>query len=141
MFEKKFEDRLKLWHDFRESLSQTSDPVQATIDFWSHAPDSIRNLDPYDETTWPDPWQMIEENSYCEFTRLLAVVYTLKLSDLFTDWQPTFKVGLDKRQSRLYYMCILNDKVLGIDPEKSVDITQLSKNIHIQKIIELPELY
>jgi hypothetical protein len=84
---------------------------------------------------------MIEENSYCEFTRLLAVVYTLKLSDLFTDWQPTFKVGLDKRQSRLYYMCILNDKVLGIDPEKSVDITQLSKNIHIQKIIELPELY
>jgi hypothetical protein len=141
MFEKKFEDRLRLWHDFRESLKQSIDPVQDTIDFWSLAPDSLRNLDPYDETTWPDPWQMIEENSYCEFTKLLAVVYTLKLANLYADWQPIFKVGLDKRQSRLYYMCILNNKVLGIDPDKSVNITQLSKNIQIQKIIELPELY
>jgi hypothetical protein len=141
MFEKKFEDRLKHWHDFREGLKQATDPVQSTIDFWNRAPDSPRNLDPYDQDTWPDPWQMIEENSYCEFTKLLAVVYTLKLANLYADWQPTFKVGLDKRQSRLYYMCILKDKVLGIDPEKSVHINQLPSNIHIQKIIELPELY
>jgi hypothetical protein len=138
MFDKKFEDRLRVWHDFRVTLSNDPDPIQSTIDFWNQAPETARNIDPYDHATWPDPWQMIEENSYCEFTRTLAIAYTLKLTDRFMDWQPVFKVGIDKSQSRLYYMCIINDSVLGVDLEKSVHITQVPKGIHIQKIIELP---
>lgn len=141
MFDKKFEDRIKVWHDFRATLSNDLDPVQSTIDFWNRAPETTRNLDPYDSTSWPDPWQMIEENVYCEFTRTLAAVYTLKLTDQFTDWQPVFKVGIDKSQSRLYYMCIINDSVLGVDLEKSVHIDQIPTGIHIQKIIELPETH
>lgn len=140
MFDKKFEDRLKLWHDFRASLSNDSDPVQSAIDFWSDAPESSRNIDPYDESTWPSPWEMIQENSYCEYTKILAVAYTLKLTDRFNDWQPVFKVGLDKRHSRLYYMCIIDDYVLGFDPEKSVHIKELPRSIHIQKTIQLFEL-
>jgi len=140
MFDKKFEDRLKLWHDFRASLSNDIDPVQSAIDFWSDAPESSRNIDPYDESTWPSPWEMIQENSYCEYTKILAVAYTLKLTDRFNDWQPVFKVGLDKRHSRLYYMCIIDDYVLGFDPEKSVHIKELPRSIHIQKTIQLFEL-
>lgn len=140
MFDKKFEDRLKLWHDFRASLSNDSDPVQSAINFWSDAPESSRNIDPYDESTWPSPWEMIQENSYCEYTKILAVAYTLKLTDRFNDWQPVFKVGLDKRHSRLYYMCIIDDYVLGFDPEKSVHIKELPRSIHIQKTIQLFEL-
>ena len=138
MFDKKFEDRLRVWHDFRATLSNDPDPIQSTIDFWNQAPETARNIDPYDQATWPDPWQMIEENSYCEYTRTLAIAYTLKLTDRFMDWQPVFKVGIDKAQSRLYYMCIINDSVLGVDLEKSVHINQVPKDIHIQKIIELP---
>ena len=138
MFDKKFEDRIRVWPDFRASLSSDPNPIQSAIDFWNQAPYAIRNIDPYDNGTWPDPWQMIEENSYCEYTKTLAIVYTLQLTDLFVDWQPVFKVGLDKSQSRLYYMCIINDSVLGVDLEKSVHITQVPKSIHIQKIIELP---
>jgi hypothetical protein len=138
MFDKKFEDRLRAWHDFRATLSNDPDPIQSTIDFWNQAPETVRNIDPYDHATWPDPWQMIEENSYCEYTRTLAIAYTLKLTDRFIDWQPVFKVGIDKDESRLYYMCIINDSVLGVDLEKSVHITQVPKGIHIQKIIELP---
>jgi hypothetical protein len=140
MFDKKFEDRLKVWHDFRASLSDDNDPVQSAIDFWNDAPESSRNIDPYDESTWPTPWEMIQENSYCEYTRILAIAYTLKLTDRFNDWQPVFKVGLDKRHSRLYYMCIIDDYVLGFDPEKSVHIKELPRSIHIQKTIQLFEL-
>ena len=140
MFDKKFEDRLKAWHDFRETLLTDPDPIQSTIDFWSNAPITSRNIDPYDQSTWPDPWQMIEENSFCEYTKTLAIAYTLKLTDIYQDWQPTFYVGLDKSQSRLYYMCVLNDNVLGFDLEKSVHITQLPKSIHIQKTIQLLDL-
>lgn len=141
MFEKKFEERLKVWHEFRQRLSSEADPIQCAIDFWSSAPTSPRNIDPYDEATWPNPWEMIEENSYCEFTRTLAIAYTLKLTNQFADWQPEFRVGVDKSQSRLYYMCILNNNVLGFDLDKSVHITQIPKDIHIQKTIMLSELY
>jgi hypothetical protein len=140
MFDKKFEDRLKVWHDFRAGLSTDNNPIQSAIDFWSDAPESPRNIDPYDESTWPTPWEMIQENSYCEYTRILAIAYTLKLTDRFNDWQPEFRVGLDKRHSRLYYMCIIDDYVLGFDPEKSVHIKELPRSIHIQKTIQLLEL-
>jgi hypothetical protein len=141
MFEKKFEERLRAWHDFRESLSDSQQPIQSAIDFWNLVPTARRNIDPYDQTTWPDPWQMIEENSYCEFTKTLAVAYTLKLTSQYRDWQPVFKVGVDKSESRLYYMCILDDIVLGYDQDKSVHIDEIPKSIHIEKVIELPELY
>lgn len=140
MFEKKYEDRLKVWHDFRESLSNSRDPIQDTINFWNRAPLVSRNIDPYDPETWPDPWEMIEENSYCEYTKILAMAYTLKLSKTFENWQPTFKIGLDKQKSRLYYMLEVNDKVLGFYQGKSVHIKELPDDIHIQKIIRLSEL-
>jgi hypothetical protein len=140
MFEKKFEDRLREWHEFRIKLSEHPDPIQATIDFWNRAPTSTRNIDPYDSETWPNPWEMIEENCYCEYTKILAMAYTLKLTNKFQNWCPIFKVAIDKNQSRLYYMCILNDKVLGFDLAKSVHIKQLPAELHIQKIIELSEL-
>lgn len=141
MVGKSFEDRLKFWHDFRIELTNTEDPLQTTIDFWNRVPSTARNIDPYDESTWPNPWEMIEENNYCDYTKILAMAYTLKLSGLFENWQPIFKVGIDKQHSRLYYMLFIEDKVLGFDSEKSVHINDLPKDIHIQKIIELGELY
>ena len=137
---KNFEDRLIEWRSFRESLTSKNDPVQAVIDFWNSVPEVTRNVDPYDETTWPTPWEMIEENKYCEFTKLLAIAYTLKLSNLFNDWQPIIKIGLDRRESRLYYMLYLNEQVIGYEREKSMHIDQIPKHIQIQKIHMLSEL-
>jgi hypothetical protein len=140
MVGKSFEDRLRFWHDFRTRLSRSADPLQTTIDFWNNVPSTSRNIDPYDESTWPDPWQMIEENNYCDYTKTLAMAYTLKLSGLYEDWQPIFKIGIDRTNSRLYYMLFIQDKVLGFDIEKSVHINELPEDIHIQKIIQLREL-
>lgn len=141
MFEKKFEDRLKQWYNFRYTLTTAPDPIQSAIDFWNQVPVSYRNIDPYEPTTWPNPWEMIEENSYCEYTKILAVAYTLKLTEQFKEWRPVFKIGIDKRDSRMYYMLFVKDKVLSFDSDKSIQITQVPNDIHIQKVIELPELY
>ena len=93
-----------------------------------------RNLDPYDQLTWPDPWEMIEENCYCEFTKILAIAYTLKMIDRYKDWQPIIKIGLDRKESILYYMLFIEGKVVGIEYDRSVNIKDLPKNIHIEKI-------
>ena len=141
MVDKKFEDRLTLWRNLRDSLATSAQPVQDVIDYWRTIPQDTRNVDPYDQTTWPDPWEMIEENSYCEFTKLLAIAYTLKLSNLYDNWLPTIKIGLDRTQARLYYMLYLNDQVIGFDEDKSVHISELPKNIHIEKVHVLDEQY
>jgi hypothetical protein len=138
---KRFEDRLATWRGFRDQLIFDNDPVQSTIDFWNSIPKSVRNIDPYDSTTWPDPWQMIEENVYCEYTTTLAIGYTLMLTEKFKDWHYEIQVGIDKDQSKLYYILIAGDRVIGLDREKSVHISDMPKNIHIQKIHVLSEQY
>jgi hypothetical protein len=141
MVDKKFEDRLTIWRKFRDSLSTSSQPVQDVINYWNNIPQGARNVDPYDQNTWPGPWEMIEENLYCEFTKILAIAYTLKLSNLYDDWQPIIKIGLDRTQSRLYYMLYLDDQVIGFDEDKSVHINELPKNIHIEKVHVMREQY
>lgn len=141
MVDKKFEDRLAIWRQLRDSLATSNNPIQDVIDYWNDIPQGQRNADPFDDQTWPDPWEMIEENSYCEFTKILAMAYTLKLSKLYDDWQPVIKIGLDRTQSRMYYMLYLGDQVIGFDEEKSVHISELPKNIHIEKIHVMRELY
>jgi hypothetical protein len=138
---KRFEDRLAAWRDIRDQLNFDIDPIQTAIDFWNVIPKSVRNIDPYDSTTWPDPWQMIEENVYCEYTTTLAIGYTLMLTEKFKDWRYEIQVGIDKEQSKLYYILIAGDRVIGLDQEKSVHIKDIPKNIHIQKIHVLSEQY
>lgn len=138
---KRFEDRLATWKGFRDQLPLHTDPIQSTIDYWNTVPTSVRNLDPYDPTTWPDPWQMIEENVYCEYTVILAIGYTLMLTEKFKEWHYEIQVGVDKAQSKLYYILIVEDRVIGLDPDKSMHITDIPKNIHIQKIHVLTEQY
>lgn len=141
MVNRKFEERISVWLRFRQSLETSADPITEAINFWNDVPMAARNLDPYDMETWPDPWEMIEENSYCEFGRLLAIAYTLKLTDKFKDWQPIFKIGLDRTTARRYYMLFLDDQVIGFDHEKSVHINTVPKDIHIEKIHVLEERY
>jgi hypothetical protein len=138
---KRFEDRLAAWRDIRDQLNFDIDPIQTAIDFWNVIPKSVRNIDPYDSTTWPDPWQMIEENVYCEYTTTLAIGYTLMLTEKFKDWRYEIQVGIDKEQSKLYYILIAGDRVIGLDQEKSVHIKDIPKHIHIQKIHVLSEQY
>ena len=138
---KRFEDRLIAWRVLRDKLTSESDPVQTAIDFWNNIPKTIRNLDPYDSTTWPDPWEMIEENVYCEYTSTLAIGYTLMLTEKFKDWHYEIQVGLDKDQSKLYYMLIAGDQVIGLDQDKSVHIKDIPNNIHIEKTHVLSEQF
>lgn len=141
MVNRKFEERIAIWSRFRQTLETAQDPITDAISFWNDVPTSSRNLDPFDTATWPEPWEMIEENTYCEFGKILAVAYTLKLTDKFKDWQPVFKIGLDRKTSRRYYMLLIGDQVVGFDQEKSVHINDIPKSIHIEKTHVLKEWY
>ena len=61
MYDKQYEDRLASWAEFRSTLETSHDPIQDTIDFFSHAPLVNIQTDPYTPSSWPDPWELITQ--------------------------------------------------------------------------------
>lgn len=137
---KNYEDRLLIWKNLRAKID-IEGSIQPAIDFWNQVPETKRNIDPYDPNTWPEPWEMIEENQYCEYTKILALGYTLMLTDTFKDWHYEVKIGVDRTQSKLYYMLVAGDYVLGFDKTKSIHISELPNEIHIEQSHVLSEQF
>lgn len=129
---KRYEDRLHLWKDLRDQIEEEEDPIQAALNFWNDIPKTSRNLDPYDANTWPTPWEMIEENEYCEYTSILAVGYTLMLTERCKDWHYEIKVGVDKRESKMYYILIAGDYTIGINNNNNVDVIEHPHNMNVE---------
>ena len=66
MFDKNYDQRLVAWSHFRKSLESSNDPFKDTLDFYNKAPTVSIHTDPYDKTTWPTPWELLQENMYCD---------------------------------------------------------------------------
>jgi hypothetical protein len=125
MFFKKFEDRIESWREFRDSLEQDSDPVKTTIEFWNKAPISAMSCDPFDQNSWPLAWQLIDENKYCDFSKILAIYYTLKLTDRFKDSYFEIQIANDKKEHRFYYLLIIDDNIVGYRYDSAVTRKEL----------------
>ena len=83
MWLKIFDDRLRAWTDLR-SVCQTTDIKTAltTINsWWFDAPWKPYYLHWDDLKDWPDPWQLLNDNYYCDLARALGILYTISLLD------------------------------------------------------------
>lgn len=125
MFDKTYEQRLALWRSFRESLETADDPIQLAIDFFKRAPQVSMAADPYTQSTWPDPWEMIKENSYCEFVKILAICYTLQLTDRFSQSHFEIHITQDKQRSSTDYLLFIDDRVVGLAGDTHVHRNQV----------------
>ena len=103
MFPNNYFQRLELWRNLRTKIETANSPFDIVFDFWNSVPTDSISADPYDKNSWPDPWEMIKENTYCEFGKILAIMYTLQLTERFS--QATFEIHitLDKDKSRFVY--------------------------------------
>jgi|SRR6056300_584081 hypothetical protein len=128
MFQLNFEDRLTTWRSFRESLEMSKDPIQDTIDFYNNAPLVTIATDPYTPSTWPDPWELLEENNYCSFVKILAICYTLQLTDVLS--QASYKIHIthDRENSSTYYLLYVDDRVVGFNGDSHVHQNELPEN-------------
>ena len=62
-----FETRLRSWVDLRNSIKDSTLENQCIeIDrFWQRVPTVNHYLHPDFIQEWPDPWQLISDNTYC----------------------------------------------------------------------------
>jgi len=84
VFQLSYEARLSDWYDLRVQL-EDSDPQTRVIEidkWWQKAPLVNHHLHILDSENWPDPWQLLVENTYDEVARALGICYTLLLLDV-----------------------------------------------------------
>lgn len=74
--------RLRLWKDFRESLQQESEQnqLQRVVDWFARTPTVNFSIDFDNPSSWPSPWELIEEGNVCESGIAYLMERTLGLS-------------------------------------------------------------
>jgi hypothetical protein len=141
-----YRDRLKVWHELRHNLkkkdlNQTCVEVDA---FWQNCPISTHYLHPADVEDWPDPWQLLSDNMYCEYARALGMIYTLMLLGIddvdlveATDYNSNdvilVLVNCAKYVMNYWPDSVLNSSQSDFRIKRRIDVSSLFKKINIEK--------
>lgn len=83
MWPQTFADRLESWAKLRAHAGQL--PVELSLaainTWWFQTPWRPYHLHWDDQNTWPDPWQLLDDNVYCGLARALGIMYTITMLD------------------------------------------------------------
>jgi len=83
MWPRTFPERLQAWAALREQCT-SADPhtaLTAIDSWWQQTPWCPYHLHWDDRATWPDPWQLLDDNLYCSLARGLGIMYTIAMLD------------------------------------------------------------
>ena len=139
MFNLSYEERLSKWREFREQLESSSKPINDVVQFYSLAPTVSIHTDPYNEESWPGPWELLHENQYCSFCKILGMCYTLQLTESFNGKTFEIIIGRDIKNNTKLYLLSVNKEVIGLD-DNYVYVNQLPESIIIERKYSMPTL-
>lgn len=140
MFEKKFEDRMSVWQDFRNSLETSDTPFQDVINFYRRAPLVSIHTDPWNPESWPDPWQLLDENQYCDFCTVLGWCYSLQLTDRFKG--SSFEIHITTDNNLGYgYLLAVDDTILGYGKDSITKRKDLPSTLQPQHVYAMTALH
>jgi alpha-ketoglutarate-dependent taurine dioxygenase len=141
-------ERLAQWKDFRRTISDLPFPqaIEEVNQLWSTAPFVPYYLEESDPTTWPDPWELLAENYYCDVAKALGILYTIYFSGHKTEdiELRTYYDYNDKYRYNVVWLCggkyILNYHAYEIVNTKQIDEQKLdllyqysSKDLQLDK--------
>ncbi len=131
---------LTAWYNLRQHLETAENPFTDVANFFLKLPRVKIYTDPYDDSTWPTPWELMSENEFCKFNLILGLCYTLQLTERFKKSQPKINVAIDKINKTVYYLLFIEDKVYGYS-DAWIDIKDLPKSLQTQKKYIMPQLH
>ena len=81
VFQLNYDARLRSWYELRENISgkDTKNKCIEVDNWWQKAPLVTHHLHLLDSESWPGPWDLLVENTYCTVARALGICYTLLL--------------------------------------------------------------
>jgi hypothetical protein len=128
------------WYQLRQTLETSEDPFSDVAKFFLRLPRVKFYTDPYDSSTWPTPWELIDENEYCEFNLILGMCYTMQLTERFKDCRPTINLAIDIVNKTVYYLLCIDDRVYGYN-DSWITMSELPKSLKMQKIYPMKPLH
>jgi len=141
MFDQVYEERLATWRSFRDQLDLSLSPLEDVIVFYKSAPYVSILTDPWDKSTWLGPWELLYENQYCEFSRVLGMCYSLQLTERFKDKIFEIHIAMDHSKSQTHYLLCVNDYVIGYKENEPVMQNSLPDSMVSQRIYVMHPLH
>ena len=124
--------RIAAWRQFR--LSQKDLPldevVKNTVEFFADIPIGSRTIDFYNPNEWPDPWEILHNQQYCENTISLLMYYTLTLvvkPESLNIWL------IDDNESRFIVPVLNESVVLNYYPKELVNLKDENRISVVEK--------
>jgi hypothetical protein len=78
-----FDVRLASWNQLRNHVHPL--PLETALTeinaWWFRSPWRPYYLHWDDQPNWPDPWQLLNDNVYCDLARALGILYTISMLD------------------------------------------------------------
>ena len=141
MYDLKFEDKVKVWKDLRNTIEVSSRPFDLLNQFIKELPRSSRKENPWDPNSVAEPWHLIENSSFTEYEIALLCAYTLQLTDRFSDAKVEIHISKDiKEDTNMYLVYLDGSIVLGYNNEVFTS-NLIPESIVSQKVIHLPPLH
>lgn len=137
-FQLDYYTRLDYWRKLRENISNAElKSVCIQVDeFWQKAPISNYYLHPNDIESWPDPWQLLNDNQFCYYARALGMMYTLYLAKI-DNIEMVEATDID--QNQLVLVLVDNTYILNYWPNtvqtNQFKDFQFSKKINIEHLL------
>ena len=80
-FKKPTDDRIISWREWRNDLENLDkkDILTRVAETWATVPTVLHYLSPDQPKHWPNPWQLITDNIYCDLGICLGMYYSLSL--------------------------------------------------------------
>ena len=122
-------DRLTQWKEFRHKLSNL--PLEKAIAevnaMWSTAPFVTYYLPPDRPEEWPDPWELLAENYYCDIAKALGIIYTIYFTSHKIDMD--LRIYYDYKEKERYNLAYLADGkyILNYWPHEIVNTQQIEE--------------
>ncbi len=132
--------KLSQWQSLRQQLETSINPYQEVINYYNTQKRCKLSTDPWNQAKWPDPWQLIDFNLYCDFTLTLGSCYTLQLTDRFKDYDFEIHISIDKVNEELLYPLYVEDEILCYNYDGVVQKNELPTTIVSQRIYKMPRL-
>lgn len=140
MFQKNVDERLSDWATFRKHVNDSQTPFLDVWGFWKNAPYIPYNnkVDPFNQKSWPTPWDIIVYNKYDDFTKALMIGWTLRLTERFKNSIIEIKTIVNDQKTCYYnVVCVDNTTAINYGDNGPITLEELPTSFFLENLIEL----
>ena len=144
MWHRTFDTRLAAWNQLRtQSLDLSLEVALRQINaWWFESPWIPYHLHWDDRPDWPDPWQLITENYYCDLAKSLGMLYTLCLSKHGETLDAKICVYQNVETKYIYNLAVFDHGkyVINLLDDRVVNIESVNTELTLKHQISINEL-